>query len=124
MKHCSRSNLYKASNVYFNPILRQAASYNWWVFVKVIEGRLVFNNYNYSNTTIRHQWKVKRLLETLNIKIDLEMPVPNGLQTIETLEECILVAEEHLCDKMLNEKIKAQETYQKRKAMQCVINPN
>lgn len=124
MKYFTRSKKYKASNVSYDPILRQAVSYNWWVFVKVIEGHLVFNNYSYSNTTSRHQWKVKRLLETLGVKIDLEMPVPNGLQTVKTLEECILVAEEHLCDKMLSQKIKAQEMYQKRKAMQCVINPN
>ena len=40
------------------------------------------------------------LLEELGIKIDLMMPVPNGLQYYDTLQAMILAAEEHECDEI------------------------
>ena len=46
-----RTPVYKASNVKFNYETIEAFSYNWWQFVKVIGGKVIFNNYNYSNTT-------------------------------------------------------------------------
>lgn len=80
MKYSTRAQIYKASNVNFNPNNFQAHSYDWWRFVDMIDGKIVFNSYNYSPTTIKHQYKVRRLLSELGIKIDLEIDAPTGLQ--------------------------------------------
>lgn len=82
MKLMKKSNTYKASNVTFNPETIEAFSYDWWCFVKVIGGKVVFNSYNYSPSTIKHQYKVRSLLNDLGIKIDLEIECPRGLQAI------------------------------------------
>lgn len=81
MKHFKRENIYKASNVKFNCETQEAYSYDWWCFFKIINGKKVFNRYNYSPSTIKHQYKVRRLLEELGIKIDLEIECPKGLQS-------------------------------------------
>lgn len=73
MKHFPKLNIYKASNVTFNPSTKMAHSYDWWCFVKVIDGKVVFNSYPYSPTTRRHQRKVKDLMASLGIAIDLEV---------------------------------------------------
>ena len=117
MKYMKRTNLYKASNVAFNPETLSAYSYSWWKFVSVIDGYVVFNNYVYSNTTARHQAKVRKLLNNLSIKIDFELPIPEGLQSpvCSSIEAVIKHAEEHLCDQFLKERIKSQESYQRKK---------
>jgi hypothetical protein len=79
-----RLGVFKASNVEFNPDTLEATSYNWWYFVKRIGGKLVFNNYIYSNTTSRHQSRVKSLLAQLGIKIDFEIAAPKGLQDVKS----------------------------------------
>jgi hypothetical protein len=66
-----KSGTYKASNVMFNPSTKIATSYNWWTFVKVINGKLVFNNHAYSTTTQRHQYKVRSVMSRLNMVPDL-----------------------------------------------------
>lgn len=71
MKFYSRLNVYKASNVSFNPDTIAAYSYGWWKFVSVINGKVIFNNYNYSPSTNKHQHKVRRLMAELGIDIDL-----------------------------------------------------
>lgn len=115
MRYMSRSGLYQASNVTFNPNNITAISYSWWTFVAVIDGKVVFNNYNYSNTTNKHQWKVRRQMRELGINIDLELPVPKGLQVHTTLETVILEAEEYLCEAFITEKLKAQDRYHRAK---------
>jgi hypothetical protein len=87
MKFSNRSKLYSASNVTFNPETCQANSYGWWTFVKVIHGKVIFNSYRYSNTTSKHQYRVRSLLSKLGIKIDREVKVRGGLQNISTLKE-------------------------------------
>jgi hypothetical protein len=57
----------------------RATSYDWWVFVDVIDGKVVFNNYNYSNTTSRHQAEVHHLMNKLGIKIDLYVNMEQSL---------------------------------------------
>lgn len=133
MKYMKRKQIYQASNynVTFDPKAVSAFSYRWWKFVGVVEGKLVFNNYYYSPSTAKHQSKVRSLLNQLNIKIDIEMPVPKGLpgswrrsysmgDTVTpenaTLQDLITQAEEYLCDKFLSEMIKRQERYQRTKA--------
>lgn len=83
MKFFKRSKEYRASNVSYSPATGKAYSYGWWLFVDRIDGLTVFNDYNYSNTTIRHQYKAKRLLEELGVNIDLTIKAPQGLQNLQ-----------------------------------------
>lgn len=78
----SRNKQFKGcnDNCTFNPETMQAYSYRHWRFVDVIKGKVVFNSYRYSQTTSTHQRAVRSLLESLGIKIDLEVEVPDGLQ--------------------------------------------
>lgn len=115
MKLMKRTGIYKARNVTFNPKTLEAHSYGWWKFVGLVDGQLVFNNYRYSNTTARHQNKVRSLLNDLNIKIDLELPLPDGING-ESLESLILIAEEHLCDQISRDELKKQERNERAKA--------
>ena len=87
MKYFKTQNLYKASNVTFNPSTVSAHSYEWWEFVKVIRGKIVFNDYKYSKTTIKHQYKVKRLMEELGITTDLTIETSRSLSEFKTLTE-------------------------------------
>lgn len=128
MRFYKTQNKYKASNVSFNPTTKQAYSYGWWKFVDVVEGKVIFNNYRFSNSTSKHQYKVARLMDQLGIKIDITMPLPNGiLKTGESsyrsgyeakglsLSEMIVEAEETLCDQFLRDIVKKQERYERAK---------
>lgn len=79
-----KSKLWAASNVTFDEANLEAYSYGWWSFLKVINGKIVFNEYGYSNTTRKHQSKVRRALSELGIEIDLYIEAPNGLQDLES----------------------------------------
>ncbi len=122
MKHFKRANIYKAANVSYNPTTKEAYSYSWWAFVKLIKGKIVFNQYTYSNSTSKHQSKVRSLLRDLNIKIDREVQVKDGLQHITTLKELNLKekeTQEHLAKKeaarVARRKEKAREYRLKKK---------
>lgn len=82
MKYYKRLNVYKASNVEFNPETNTALSYDWYEVTKKIKGKIIFNRFNYSPTTIKHKYKIKYLLNSLNIKIDHEIEAPKGLQNL------------------------------------------
>jgi len=83
MKYFSRTNEYKASNVKFEVETKRAYSYGYWKFTDVINGKLVFNSYSYSNSTARHQAKVRDLFDDLNIEVDLVIDFcREGLQDI------------------------------------------
>jgi hypothetical protein len=109
MKYYKRLKLYKASNVTFNPETMVAYSYGWWEFVKVIDGKVVFNNYYYSTSTCKHQSKVMGLLSELGIKIDMTIECPGGLQNLQS-------AVEHYTYeiKELERKIAAPRTHKKK----------
>lgn len=79
-----RLELFKTSNNYFDPIKFQAYSYDWWRYLEIRKGKVVFNNYCYSMQTSGHQQSTRRLLKELGIKIDIELPLPRGLQSLET----------------------------------------
>lgn len=126
-----RAQVYKGNNVIFYPETLEAFSYGWWKFVGTVEGKVIFNNYRYSMSTSRHQSKVRALLKELNIKIDIEMPLPEGLpgthrQSLmgdieitasnNTLADLIVASEEHLCNKFLNDQLRKQNQYQRAKA--------
>lgn len=67
MKYSNKRDRFEAANVWFSQSEMIAKSYDWWVFVKAIEGVIYFNDYNYSPSTIKHQIKVRRLLSDLGI---------------------------------------------------------
>lgn len=82
MKRLKTKPIWKASNVWLDTSQMIAKSYDWWIFVKSFNGRIVFNNYNYSNSTIKHQAKVSKVLDFLNLKISHYIEAPNGLQDL------------------------------------------
>lgn len=86
MKYYSRLNVYKNTNGtnVFNPETLEAISYNWWIYLKRINNKLVFNNYAYSNTTRKHQHDLKYVLREKGINIDLVIEVPRGLQDLKS----------------------------------------
>lgn len=112
-----KSGLYKNStgSLTFNPVTCEAHSFRWWKFVAKVDGLVIFNNYNYSNTTAKQQSKIRTLLDQLNIKIDLALPLPKGIDS-SNLSDLILTAEEYLCDKISNEELKKEERNKKAKA--------
>lgn len=114
MKLYKRSGVYKSSHVTFNPSTMDAYSYDWWRFVARIEGLIVFNSYFYSQSTSKHQRKVKRLMHNLGIKIDIEMPIPSGIQD-QSLNELIVEAEECLCNQFLKDQLKQQQRSERAK---------
>lgn len=89
MKYYIRSKQYRASNVILEVNPLSAWSYAWWKFLARINGAVVFNGYNYSNSTCRHQSKVKAMLDKLGINIDLYIECPSGLQSANWLESTI-----------------------------------
>lgn len=113
MKQLKRSGIYKAANVTFNPETKDAYSYSWWRFVAIVEGKLIFNNFRYSNTTAKHQHKVRSLLNALGIKVDIEMPLPRGIRFDQSLAELITESEEYLCDQIGKEELKRQDRNEK-----------
>lgn len=84
LKAYTKLNIFKNKSVSFDPNKIEALSYHWWVFVAKIKGKLVFNEYPYTASTSKHQYQVKRLLNQLNIKIDLTIESPEGLQNLES----------------------------------------
>lgn len=121
MKRINGTTIYKASNVTFNSETCEAHSYVWWRFVARVEGKVVFDNYPYSPTTVRHQHKVRRLMSELGVKIDIEMPLPGGIGGA-SLEQMIVWGEETLCNKYLEQQLKNQERYERRKAAKAEYN--
>lgn len=86
MKYFKTQNLYKASNVTFDPSKVVATSYGWWVFVAVIENKIVFNEHRYSVSTAKHQSKVRDLMEKLGIVPDLIINVKRSIHNDEHLQ--------------------------------------
>lgn len=89
MKKLKIRNEYYASNVRYYADKKEAYSYDWWCFVKVINGKTIFNNYTYSSTTCRHQSKVASLMYKLGHKIDLYVDMNYSL-TEESFKDCAL----------------------------------
>lgn len=79
MKFSKKRNQYEASNVTLDLEKMEAFSYSWWQFLKIINGKVVFNNYSYSSSTCKHQSKVRRMLDEHGIKIDLIVNTSMGL---------------------------------------------
>jgi hypothetical protein len=89
MRWYPRLGVFKSSNGknYFNPVTMTATSYGWWAFLKRINGKIVFNDYRYSNQTSGHQSQLRGVLHTLGIKIDGFVAAPSGLGRLDTAME-------------------------------------
>lgn len=88
MKYYKTQNKYKASNVVLDMNTLTAWSYDWWAFLKNINGRLVFNDYRYSPSTQKHQAKVRSLLNQLGLTV-VTIKCPKGLQSGSYKESAI-----------------------------------
>lgn len=89
MKYYPRLGIYKSSNVSFDPKTLDARSYGYWRFVMPIGKKIYFNNYRYSKSTIRHQYKVECLLQKLGIKINETLETRRGFQSNAWYESSI-----------------------------------
>ena len=89
MKKLKTKNIYKASNVIFDADKIEAYSYDHWCFVKVIKGKIVFNDFNYSHTTSRHQHKVRNLMKDLGIEIDYFVDIRDSLSETRVIETAL-----------------------------------
>lgn len=69
LKYYKRLKVYKNSTgtVEFDPETKRGRSYNW-TFLAEVNGRLVFNDYNWSPTTSSHQSAVHHVLRELGLK--------------------------------------------------------
>lgn len=85
-----RKGTYGAGKAKFNPTAMVATSYDWWVFVKKIGGKLIFNEYTYSKATSGHQSKVRRTLDALGIKPNMAIEAKSGLQSCDVFVSAIL----------------------------------
>jgi hypothetical protein len=127
MKYFPKLKLYKAANVTFNPETREAHSYSWWRFTAMIDGKLVFNDYHYSNTTRKHQCKVRALLSDLGLTIDHVVNVRESLvscQGGDTIQGLLDRTQNTITAKELEKKRKAKEYREKRKAKSANVSPN
>lgn len=119
LNYKKKTNMYTNStgSLTFDPVTKNAYSYKWWRFVAVVEGVVIFNNYSYSSSTSKHQYKMRSLLEQLGIKVDIYAPFSKGIP-VGNLESVFQEAEENLCDLFLREeskKIRASENAKNRR---------
>ena len=82
MKFYKRLNVYKASNVQFNPTTLIGTSYEWYQLARSFDGVMVLNTYNYSSSTCKHISKMRALLTTLGYREIVEIEAPQGLQNL------------------------------------------
>lgn len=117
MKFKPRKGKYESANVTFDPDFCTAYSYSWWRFVDKINGKVVFNNYTYSQTTCKHQQKVRRLLSELGIKIDFVVYSQAGLHSpewknhaVKMLTDSIEVVKSQLANPRRKKKLDEERT--------------
>jgi hypothetical protein len=84
MKYYKRAGIYKNStgSCTYSPEKEEAHSYNWWCFLKRINGVLVFNNYSYSVSTTAHQSRIRSMLSQEGKEIGLFIESPKGLDDL------------------------------------------
>lgn len=64
VKYLKTRNEFVSSNFSFDLADERAWSYGWWLFARRdSNGKLIFNNYGYSNTTRKHQAKARLILD-------------------------------------------------------------
>ena len=120
MKFVKSRGRFEASNVCFYPESLEAYSYNWWKFSTTYKGKVLFNYYNYSPTTNRHQSKVLSELGSRDIKIHLMLRYTDkgfqeGVETV--LKDEIVCAQKVIQDltDLINKPKTRKTTNEKRK---------
>ena len=86
----TQPHLWFGSGIFFDTDKMSATSYQWWHFVRRIEGEIVFNSYPYSISTQRHQRKLRELMSDLRINVDVEISVRASLDTFRTVKELVI----------------------------------
>ena len=61
----------------------RATSYNWWPYMRQVNGVTIFNNNFYSASTSKHQNDCRRLLADKNINVDLMVDTSSHLDNLE-----------------------------------------
>ncbi len=86
MKYFKTLNLYKNSTgtCKLNPSTMESYSYDWYQVTRMIDGVLVFNAYNYSSSTIKHQYLIRHQLDELGYREYIEIECPQGLQNLDS----------------------------------------
>lgn len=107
--------LYKAANVTFDASQIEAFSYGWWRLVKVMQGKIVFNEYRNSATTSKHQYKVKALMRELGLEVDLYVKTKASLDK-QTLKELKVETIKIEVDRENQLKENRKQSYLRRKA--------
>lgn len=84
MKYYKKLKIYKNStgSNYYDPQKQEAFSYKWWRYLQVINGVLVFNDYDYSVTTSQHQ---SALLSIIGYRTAYRVSAPRGLEGISSI---------------------------------------
>lgn len=82
MRLYPRLKQYKCSNLIYDIEQQIAHSYGWYVIAKRFNGIMVVNDYNYSNTTLTHSYKLKRLFDEIDIDY-VTIEAPRGLQDLD-----------------------------------------
>jgi len=91
MKFFKTLNLYKnsvSSNIIDLNNLK-ATSYDWWQYLAVIKGKIVFNDYNYSSATNKHQAECRSLLSKNGIQVDLFIKTEHSLTDERAVQNAI-----------------------------------
>ena len=69
-RYLKNANMLKSSNFTMDLTTLEAVSYNWWTFVRKVNGKVIFNHTTYSQTTCKHQ---RKALKVLNYEYDLRL---------------------------------------------------
>lgn len=83
MKYYKKLKQYKASNLKYDENSKIAYSYDWYQVAKFINNKMILNTFNYSATTLRHVYKIRKLFDDLGIEY-LTLEAPQGLQNLES----------------------------------------
>lgn len=87
MKFFKTRNRYEASNLTLEKDTLLGHSYRWYEISKKIGPYVVVNCYNYSQSTIKQYYKIKRQIESMGYKIDFFIDAPKGLQDLKLAKE-------------------------------------
>lgn len=84
MRYYKRLNIYRSGRLEYDPLTKESRSFNWYILSRKIGPYLVVNRYNYSITTIKHYYKICRVLRQANNEINYHIEAPNGLGDLDS----------------------------------------
>jgi hypothetical protein len=97
MKYFKRLKVYKASRVELDPETLKSYSYGWWQVTRKIGDKVFFNWTSYSNSTAKHQSKIRSVLRELGYNFDNKKLVAFQLRNRDNIRD--------MSDKQLVERI-------------------